>query len=136
MISRKVHGMRKDWSARLAGALVIVVGALNLAVGVLSLASDLVLLATGVAGGLVVAGLVTVALGVLVWRGSRNAAIASTTVFTMLLLYQVAEAIASDVPADAMVDQPVPRLVILAVLVVTSAIAAWRLHRSAPAPAD
>jgi hypothetical protein len=128
--------MRNHWSARLAGGLVILVGALNLAIGVLSLSSDLVLLATGVASGLVVAGAVTVALGVLVWRGSRNAAIASTTVFAVLLLYQVAEAIASDVPADAMVDQPAPRLVILAVLVVTSAIAAWRLHRPAPAPAD
>jgi hypothetical protein len=120
-----------DTVPRVAGVLVIAVGALNLAFGLLSLTTDQIRLGTGVAGGLVVAGLVTVALGVLVWRGSRNAAILATTVFGMLLVFQVTESIASGGadPATAVVDDPAPRLVVLGVLVVSCGVAAWRLSR-------
>jgi hypothetical protein len=121
----------RDPSSQVAGFLVMAVGLLNLGFGVLSLATDQIRLSAGVAGGLVVAGLVTVSLGALVWRGSRNAAILATTVFAMLLVFQVSESLVSDdtAAAGAVVDDPTPRLIILGVLVVACGVAAWRLSR-------
>jgi hypothetical protein len=117
-----------------AGVLVILVGLLNLGLGLLSLVSDQIRLGTGVAGGLVVAGLVTASLGFLVWRGSRNAAILTTTIFAMLLVFQLSESMTSDgaTASSAIVDDPAPRLIILGVLVVACGVAAWRLSRRPP----
>jgi hypothetical protein len=101
--------------------------------------SDQIRLATGVAGGLVVAGLVTTSLGVLVWRGSRSAAILATAVFGALLILQVGGTFAEggSSPSDAIVDDPTPRLIVLGVLVTACAVAAWRLGRGrAPSAKD
>jgi hypothetical protein len=126
----------REATSRVAGVLVILVGLLNLGLGLLSLVSDQIRLGTGVAGGLVVAGLVTASLGVLVWRGSQNAAILATAVFGALLIFQVSELFASgpSTSSDAIVDDPAPRLVVLGVLVIACGVAAWRLSRRPSTP--
>jgi hypothetical protein len=114
----------------------LVLGALNVALGLVSLGSDRIELSTAVAGGLVVAGVVIVAGGVLVWRGSRGATFAWFAVFLVLFNVQLAELVAdAGDGASGVPDQPLPRLVVLGLLVVSLAIAAWRRRRSRPASA-
>lgn len=124
-----------DWSSRLAGALLVVVGVLNLAFGVLSWLTEQVQLSTGVAGGLVTAGLVTAALGTLVWRGSRLATIIALTVFAMLLVFQLSELMAeAGDTADGLAGEHLTRFGVLGVVVAALAVAAWRRRKRAPAP--
>ncbi|MFA9431981.1 hypothetical protein [Egicoccus sp. AB-alg2] len=117
------------WSSRLAGTVLILVGALNVAFGLVSFLTELVRLSAGIAGGLVAVGLVTVALGTLVWRGSRPAIIAAFTIFTMLLLFQVSDAFANREPGQAVATDALARFGVLAVLVGTLGVAAWRIRR-------
>jgi hypothetical protein len=121
-----------DWSSRLAGALLVLVGGLNVALGLMSLLTDQIHLSPGIAGGLVTAGLVTAAVGALVWRGNRLATILAFTVFAMLLLYQLSEVIADNAASATGVAQPLTRFGVLAVLVITLGIAAWRSRRASP----
>jgi hypothetical protein len=114
-----------DWSARLAGGALAVVGALNLVLGVLSLTTDLVQLTPAVAGGLLTAGLLTAAVGALVWRGSRPATLVALTVFGILLVVRL-----GDLGAGGAGDAGLGA-VTLAVLVVVLAIAAVRTRRGA-----
>ncbi|MEX0835549.1 MAG: hypothetical protein WD010_05630 [Nitriliruptor sp.] len=116
-----------DPTTRIAAVLVIVVGVLNLVLGLVSLLTDQIRLSDGIAGGLVVAGLVTAAVGTLVWRANRLATVAALTVFTMLLVYQLSEVAAGGGDtAGALASQPTARLAVLAVLVLVLSVAAWR----------
>lgn len=122
------------WATRLAGALLIVVGALNVAFGLLSLFSDQVLLSTGVAGGLAMAGLVTAAAGVLVWRGSQLATYIALTIFGLLLFVQLGDFIQEGGgTGDGLAQHPATRFGVLTLLVITLALAAWQLRRRTPA---
>jgi hypothetical protein len=110
-----------DISARVAGGLLVAVGAANVVFGVLGLLTDVVRLGAAVSGGLLVAGLVTASAGVLVWRGSRVTTVVALAVLGLLLPVQLGEL------AGAAGDETsVPRLVVLACLVVALAVAARR----------
>jgi hypothetical protein len=126
-----------DGTSRVAGAVVALVGALNLVIGVLSSTTDHVRLSTGAAGGFVAVGVALLAVGVLVWRGSRAATIGAFAVALGLLLLQIGQLALADTgdaaAAAASPDEPIARLVVLAVLVVTLGLAAWR-RRRAPGP--
>ncbi|WP_157041827.1 hypothetical protein [Nitriliruptor alkaliphilus] len=127
-LERKAHvrGSR-DWSHRLAGALLLVVGGLNVAFGVANSLTDQLRLSAGVAGGLIVAGLVTAAVGVLVWRGSRAATFGALVVFVMLLIFQLSEVAAgSGGDPGGVADEPTARFVVLGLLVVSLAVASLR----------
>lgn len=113
-------------SARVAGGLVIAVGTTNAVLGIISLTSDAINLSPGAGGGLLVLGLVTVALGVLVWRRSRAATVTALTIFGLLLVVQVgAIASAGQVAADS-----VPPIVVLAALVLALGWAKFRAPTS------
>jgi hypothetical protein len=123
-----------DLSSRLAGAALLVVGLLNLTIAVLAFATDLVRLSAGAAGGALAVGLVLVAIGVLVWRGNRAATIGAFAVALALLVLQVGQVVTDDgdaAAAAASADEPLARLAVLAVLVVTLGVAAWRRRRPA-----
>jgi hypothetical protein len=123
-----------DPSSRLAGAALLVVGLLNLTIAVLAFATDLVRLSAGAAGGALAVGLALVAVGVLVWRGNRAATIGAFAVALALLVLQVGQVVTDDGDAAAAAssaDEPLARLAVLAVLVVTLGVAAWR--RRSPA---
>jgi hypothetical protein len=123
-----------DLSSRLAGAALLVVGLLNLTIAVLAFATDLVRLSAGAAGGALAVGLALVAVGVLVWRGNRAATIGAFAVALALLVLQVGQVVTDDGDAAASAasaDEPLARLAVLAVLVVTLGVAAW--HRRRPA---
>lgn len=107
-------------SIRVAAGLLLVVGLTNAALAVLGLATDLIHLSPDVAGGLLVLGIATTAVGVLVWRGSRTALTLALVAFAALML---AEAGLSGTDGDAL-----PRLVLLALLVATLAVA-WAATR-------
>lgn len=121
-----VAAVGTPWQARLAGGLLVGVGAVNAGVGVWALVGGGAGLGVGAAGGLLVAGVVTVAAGVLVWRGSRPVTLVALTVFALLLVVQAGDlADASDVGDDL-----VP-LVLLLALVGALGLAAWRGRRPA-----
>jgi peptidoglycan/LPS O-acetylase OafA/YrhL len=111
---------RGRWPIRIAAGLLLVVGLTNAALAVLSLATDLIHLSPDVAGGLLVLGAVTTVVGVFVWRGSRVALSLALVAFGALML---AEATRSGTD-----DGALPRLVLLALLVATLAIA-WAATR-------
>lgn len=115
-------------SSRLAGGLLVAVGAVNGVFGLLSLLSELVQLSPGVAGGLLVAGVVTAALGVLVWRGSRTATLVSLTVFGVLLVAQLPDLLQGG-SAEGVADHPA-RFALLGLIVAVLALAAVRLSRA------
>ena len=119
-----------DWSLKLAGGLVVLLGLLNVVLGMLSLTTDLVRLSAGAASGLVVAGAVTIAAGVLVWRGSRLATYVTLTVFALLLVAQLATPLdTTSLPDGDPSASPVVRFGALGLLVAVLALAAWRLRR-------
>lgn len=123
------HGS-PDWSSRLAGTLLLVVGGLNVTFGVANSLTDQLRLSTGVAGGLIVAGLVTAAVGALVWRGSRAATVGALIVFMMLLIFQVSEVAAgSGNDAGGVADEPAARFAVLGLLVLSLAVASLRGRR-------
>lgn len=113
---------RGRWSIRIAAGLLLVVGLTNAALAVLSLATDLIHLSPDVAGGLLVLGIVTTVVGTLVWRGSRTALTVALVAFAALML---AEASLGGTDGDAL-----PRLVLLALLVATLAVAWADTRRS------
>jgi hypothetical protein len=96
-------------------------------VGLISLLTQQIRLHTGAAGGLVTAGLVTAALGVLVWRGSRLATLVGLTAFGLLLVVQV-----GDLP-PGMDGGGAASVGVLALLVLTLGLAAWRKRRAGAA---
>jgi hypothetical protein len=122
-----------DWSARLAGALIAIVGVLNLVVAVLSLTTGLVRLSPAATGGFVAVGLLVTAAGALVWRGNRAATILAFAIFAALLMIQIPSLFADPDPVTAQADQPLARAVVLALLSVTTGLAALRSRRRAPA---
>jgi hypothetical protein len=120
-----------DGSSRVAGALIGLVALGNLAVAGLSVTTGLVRLSPAATGAFALVGLLTAALAVLVWRANRLATIGAATVFAMLLVFQISELNAPLDPAAAdTVTAPVPRLVLLAALVVACGVAAWRQRRT------
>jgi hypothetical protein len=120
----------RDWSSRLAGVLLVVIGGLNVGFGVANSLTDQLRLSPGVAGGLIVAGLVTAAVGVLVWRGNRAATVGALVVFVMLLLFQLSE-VAADTGSDTggVADEPAARFAVLGLVVLSLAVATFRLRR-------
>ena len=88
------------WPARTAGGLVVLLGLANAVLGLLAMATDIILLSPGAAGGLLVLGLATIALGVMVVRGSKAAATAALTVFAILLVLQLGDAASGGTGAD------------------------------------
>ncbi len=118
------------WEARLAGALLILVGILNLGLGALSLVSDQVRLSADIAGGIVAAGLLTAAVGLLVARGSRLATMVALTVFGLLLVVQLVDlAQPGGTAAGDTSASPLLRIVVLIALVGSLALAAVRRRR-------
>lgn len=127
--ARATSAERGRWTWRLAGGLLVVVGAVNALFGLASLASDLIMLSTGVAGGLLAAGVATAAAGALVWRGSRVTTLVALTVFGLLLVVQAADALqggAADV--EGVAGSPVARFGLLILIVVALGLAAMRLR--------
>lgn len=123
-----------DPSSRLAGAALVLVGLLNLGIAVLALTTGLVRISAGAAGGTLAVGLLLAAVGTLVWRGNRAATIGALAVVLALLLLQIGQLVTDTgdpVVAAASGDAPVARLVVLAVLAVALAVAAWRHRRPA-----
>jgi hypothetical protein len=123
-----------DWSARVAGAVVLVVGLLNLLIGVLALTTGLVRVSAGIAGGFFAAGVVLLAVGALIWRGNRAATIGTFAVVLGLLVLQVGQIVADPDRGDAAAqaasaDQYTGRLMVLSLLVLTTGLAAWRRRR-------
>lgn len=113
---------RGRWSTRIAAGLLLAVGLVNAALAVLGLATDLIHLSPDVAGALLVLGAVTTIVGVFVWRGSRVALSLALVVFAALMLV---EATRSGTDGGAL-----PRLVLLALLVATLAVAWADTRRS------
>lgn len=106
----------RAWPARTAGGLLVLLGLVNAVLGLLAMASDLILLSPGAAGGLLVLGLTTTALGVMVLRGSRAATTAALTVFAVLLVLQLGDAAAGGSDADGAMGRSVVLVVIVAAL--------------------
>lgn len=114
---RSAHAIT-GWRARLAGGLLLVVGATNAVMGLLGLISEQVLLGVGPSVALIVAGGLTAAAGVAVWRGSRITATVALTIFGLLLLVQLLDLAVTDHLATA-----IARLVILVLMVAALALA-------------
>ena len=76
------------WTSRIAGVVLVLVGAANAAFGAWGLVRTASGMGPATAGGLLVAGLATLAAGVLVWRGGRLAALIALTFFGLLLVVQ------------------------------------------------
>lgn len=113
-------------AAVLAGVLLSLVGLLNAMFGLASLTTDVVRLAPATAGALLVLGLVTAALGILIGRGSRAALTVALFTFGVLLVLQ-----ATDTLAGGREDSTgVPRLVVLALLVASLALARFTRGRT------
>lgn len=107
---------------RVAGGLLLAVGALNTLTGLASVAgSDVAALSTGGAVGLAVLGLVTLAAGVVVWRGSRSVALLALTLFGILLLVQLGDLVGGEIGPPA-----VGRVAVLALIVAALAVAVTR----------
>jgi hypothetical protein len=104
------------WPARTAGGLVVLLGLANTVLGLLAMATDIILLSPGAAGGLLVIGLATIALGVMVLRGSRAAATAALTVFAILLVLQLGDAASGGTGADGAVGRSLVLLVVVLAL--------------------
>ncbi len=111
---------------RIAAGLLAIVGAANAALGAWSLTAGGPELTTGVAWGLVVAGLLTLAAGVLVWRGSRLTRLVALTIFGVLLLAQLTGLVGGAQVAA----EDLGRIAVLVVLVVALALAGVRKRGS------
>ncbi|MBA2730673.1 MAG: hypothetical protein H0U48_07980 [Euzebyaceae bacterium] len=107
---------------RIAAGLLAIVGAANAGLGAWSLTAGGPELTTGVAWGLVVAGLLTLAAGVLVWRGSRLTRLVALTIFGVLLLAQLTGLVGG----GQFAAEDFGRVVVLAVLVLALALAGGR----------
>jgi phosphatidylserine synthase len=114
------------WTARVAGVAVALVGVANAAFGMLGLTTGLVRLEPAAAVGLLVLGAITVVIAIPVWRGSRSGVTIALAVFGLLLVVQLGELVSS--PGA---ENPAPRLVVLAVVLVALGAARWHLWRSA-----
>lgn len=113
------------WPARGAGGLLVTVGAINAVLGLWALVSGQLEIGPGIAGGLTVAGLVTIAAGVLVSRGSRIATLVTLTIFSLLLVVQLI-----DLPGPATdTASALARLVVLLLLVIALGFAAAATRR-------
>lgn len=107
-------------ASRLAGAGLLALGVVLVALGVVALVSIQLVIDTGGAISLLGAGAVCVALGVLVWRGSRLATGVALALLLCLVLIQVTGLVTASPrePAD------VARLGLTAVLAMLTALAA------------
>ena len=100
---------RRTGAARLAGVLLVLLGVTNVTLSAMALTGDAIRISDGTGLALGVLGLVTVVLGVLVFRGRRWAILAALVVFGGLFAIQL---FASSGGATT------PALITLAVLVV------------------
>ncbi len=122
MTTSRTAPTHRRWAPRIAGSLLAIVGAANAALGAWSLTAGGPEFTTGVAGGLVFAGLVTLAAGVLVWRGSRLTRLVALTIFGVLLLAQLTGLVGG----AQVVGEDLGRIAVLVVLVVALALAGVR----------
>lgn len=109
---------------RVAGGAMILLGLANLLLGVLSLAGDAVRLSPAAAGGLLVAGSLTIIAGWIVWQGSRAMLGVALSVFVVLLILQLGEPGAVDQTGQS----STPRLIVLGVVIAVLG-TAWALTR-------
>ncbi len=98
--------------------MLLVLGALNAVLAVVSMSTDVINLNASAQGGLLVAGVVTVAAGELVRRGSRLALYVCLTVFGSLLFLELTTRSPDDDTSAA------PRLVVLSLVTLVLAAAA------------
>lgn len=114
-MSQAGTGVRGRTPQVLSGWVLLVLGAANTVFGVLSMTTDLVRLGAGAAGGLVVFGVATMALGALVRQGRTWALTAALLVFGGLLVAQAIGLTAGgDDPGE---EGALLRVIILAFLV-------------------
>ncbi|CAN5584121.1 MAG: hypothetical protein H0W51_03520 [Euzebyales bacterium] len=116
---------RRSWAGYGAGAALVLVGLGYLAFGVAGFTMPGLALSSAGAGGLMIGGVVSVAAGVLVWRGSRPVTLVALTILGGLFVAQVSLLILGE-SGD---DEAVGRLLVTGVLAALLVLAALKSRR-------
>lgn len=116
---------RRSWAGYCAGVALLLVGLAYLAFGIAGFTLPGLALSPAGAGGLVVGGVVSVAAGALVWRGSRPVTLVALTVLGGLFVAQASLLLLGE-SGD---DEAVGRLLITGVLAALLVLAALRSRR-------